>query len=113
MMIIFHSNFCRRLHGQSIGLDDESFSNESDLNEDNQTTKKSIDKGPEDNTLKSVQIQGRDRKVYLKDLEESLRTGRGIRSIDENNDEQSEEDSQNDPSNCFVHFIRKHLHRRS
>jgi hypothetical protein len=108
----------RKLYGKSSGIDLETESNPSP-NREVRLSVKSLDiaNGPYESTtdgpaIKEQQDTGRDKKAFLKAVEQSLRTGRRIQS-DQNEDNPSEHGSHADPSNYFYRFINKYLHRRT
>lgn len=108
----------RKLYGKSSGLDQENDSNPSQDREVHLSVKSlDVANGPYESTTGGTAIKeppdtGRNKKAFLKAVEQSLRTGQRIHS-NENDDNPSEHGSRTDPSNYFYRFINKYLHRRT
>ena len=109
--------FVRKLYGKSSGLDQETNSNQSPDREGHLSVK-SLDlaNGPYESTTDGPatkeQVTGRDKKAFLRAVEQSIRTGQRIQT-DQNAENPSEYDSHADPSNYFYRFINKYLPRRA
>ncbi|CAF0823223.1 unnamed protein product [Adineta steineri] len=112
--------FLRKLHGKTSRAYQDAESNGSvNKNEDNLSTK-SLDVAMQsterasDDLSTSPPSNDREKKAYLKALEESLRTGRPIKNDEEDTDPTNNQNtSRLNPLNFIRHFINKHIRRRT
>lgn len=102
----FQPRFLRKLHGRAIRTYQETDSTNSSNDNRDDLSVKSADLVVEiTDDRPTTHVNGRDRKLYLKSLERSLRTGRRIQ--DPNSDEQSTETRWNFIRHCFNKYIRR------
>jgi hypothetical protein len=105
--------FFRKLHGKTIRTYQDTDSNVSPNDDD--LSIKNLDllidstAPTTENPSTSLQANGRDRKAYLKSLEQSLRTGRRI----QNDNNAPEDESHSNPFNFISHCINKHIHQKT
>lgn len=99
--------FIRKLHGKAGRTYTDTESNQSSTDNQDRLSVKSLDAALESTP---VQTDNRDKKLYLKSLERSLRTGRRIQDEEDNNDENG---SRANPLKFIRHCVNKHIRRKT